>query len=239
MFSAIAGGIASSLVSGLFGKKSKKGPSLEEQYAAHAASQHDLARTLPSSQVAGWKAAGIHPLAGLGMASPGVPGFSSIGQEDNSHQAWADQAGQGVSRAVSAYMSREEREISRLSSKLALENQQLQNDRLRSEIALMSQPGTGPSVDSRYPESSSMPMGFGDTAPLLRLGRDSKGNPVRVWNDDLGDNEIMQALSSVLMTVPDYIHGNVTRPGGRSLKRFLSRLSRGASNPFNFIKERR
>ena len=36
-----------------------------------------------------------------------------------------------------------------------------------------------------------------NSKPLLRIGVDSKGNPLRVYNEDLGDNEVLQALTAL------------------------------------------
>jgi hypothetical protein len=124
--------------------------------------------------------------------------------------------GQGVSRAVSAISSREERQAARIMSSLNIENMALQNDRIRSEIALMNAPGTPPALssygsdaDARYPTQHQMPLGYGDTAPFLRKGLDSEGNTMRFWNDDLGDNEVMQALTSLGISVPEWLANNI------------------------------
>lgn len=180
----------------------------------------------------------IHPLTALGI-QPSVSGITnSIGSmDDSSSSRWGDalnEAGQGISRAVAAYSSREEREMSKISAKLQLENQELQNARLRSEIALMHSPGSPPGMslagsdsDARYPSQSHMPMGYGDTAPLLRVGRDRNGNPIRVYNDDLGDNEVLQAATAFGYSIPDWLHGNITRPAGAWLRDKLTPRYRG------------
>lgn len=82
--------------------------------------------------------AGIHPLAALGMGSPS-PAFSTDNQFDR-----IAEMGQGISRAVDSFATSEDRDLLRKSAVLDLENKSLQNDRLRSEIALMQQPGTPP-----------------------------------------------------------------------------------------------
>lgn len=235
----------SNLLGGVFGgsKKSKVDPVEQFRALQGEANRYalDFATKIPKAQMYGWKEAGIHPLAGLGMASPGAPAVGTFGQDTGSSgRDWGQimsDMGQGVSRAVAAYATREEREMARYSSALQLENQQLQNDRLRSEIALMHAPGSPPGLsgsgndaDARYPSQSHMPMGFGDTAPLFRIGRDENGNLIRVYNDDLGDNEVLQALTAFGYSVPDWIHGKL-RPvrdwlRSNSLQRFFKKGGR-------------
>jgi len=220
--SIISGGLslAGSLLAGK--QKAPSGPTLEEQYNANLGAQLNAARQLPEAQAEGWRKAGIHPLAGLGVSAPSVPGFASIGQESSTDNRWGnalESMGQGVSRAAAAYASREERDMARASGLLQIENQQLQNDRLRSEIALMHSPGTPPGLstagndgDARYPTQAHMPLGFGDSAPLLRKSIDRHGNTMDVYNDDLGDNEILQALTAAGVSVPQWMANNIIGP---------------------------
>lgn len=228
------------LLGGLFGKKSKGPDPLylqeESQKIANRYSL-DYATKYPSAAAYGFKEAGIHPVYGLGGGAamgqmPGINiGGGGANEEAMSHM---QTLGQGLSRVASAYLSREEREVAQASAALGLENQKLQNDRLRSEIALMNAPGQGPGLsetsaipgqgDARYPLQARMPMGLGDTAPLLRIGRDQKGNPIRVYNDDLGDNEVLQMLTSLGFSVPDWIRGNLTQPAAKGLRNFVKNM---------------
>lgn len=91
--------------------------------------------------------AGIHPLAALG-APLGSPAGATYGDSSSSRDIGSSIAnmGQGIARATEAYGSREERELLKIGAKLDLENKQLQNERLRSEIGLMRQPGTPPGL---------------------------------------------------------------------------------------------
>nr|QJB20682.1 MAG: DNA pilot protein [Microvirus sp.] len=216
----------SNILGGLFGGKSKKGPSLEDQYGAAAVASQNQARLMPSHQVAGWKAAGIHPLAGLGLSTPAAPAFGQVGGNDGPD--WGSrlsEMGQGVSRAAAAFASREEREMAKASGVLQLENQQLQNDRLRSEIALMHSAGTpglsstlGSNGDARYSTQRELPIGFGDQGPMWRHMVNEFGEKSRVLNEDvIGDSEVLQALSSVV-TLGDMLGNYMTSarsPGGK------------------------
>lgn len=126
-------GIASSVVGGLFGGKSK-GPSAYEQSKEFA--QNRLQWLVKDAE-----AAGIHPLAAIGMGSPS-PAFST--DQEPSTVDRISNMGQGIGRAMQAYGSREDRAILQKSAMLDLENKSLQNERLRSEISLMQQPGSPP-----------------------------------------------------------------------------------------------
>lgn len=172
---------------------------------------------------------GIHPLVALGIPPSAVGGEASIGGDVGASGQVAAELGQGIGRAVEAYATKDEREVTSVLQRLAVERGQLENESLKSDIALKraqlapAMPNQAiPTLiagqgDTRYPEQRRMPMGYGDTAPMLRMGRDDKGNVIRTWNDDLGDNEIMQALSALAFSVPDWIHGNIGRPAARAI----------------------
>lgn len=157
----------------------------------------------------------IHPLSMLGVQFGGTAQPTATFGGEDAGSKWGNalaETGQGISRAVAAWSSREERAMAKTSAKLNLENQQLQNDRLRSEIALMHGAGSPPGMsgmgnnsDARYPTQALMPLGYGDTAPLLRKGVDPfTGKTVRVYNDDLGDNEAMQ-FATFPLTAFDFV----------------------------------
>lgn len=176
---------------------------------------YQLAENLPAYQVAGWKKAGIHPLAGLGLSTPSAPAVAAIGGDDAGSK-WGralSDVGQGVSRAVAAYASREEREMAKMSAGLQLENQQLQNDRLRSEIALMHQAGTPPGMamsgnvtgdqDARYPTRSHLPLGLSSAAPRYIPLVNPDGSITNVTSPEAGDNELLMTWDFFLKTLPD------------------------------------
>nr|QJB20676.1 MAG: DNA pilot protein [Microvirus sp.] len=219
----------SNILGGLLGSKKKRGPSWDDQLTMH---RQGIFTDMKAKMDAA-RENNIHPIVALGGSFQGPQAQAQFG--DSGGTDWGsvlDTAGQGVSRAVAAAASREEREIAKVSAKLSLENQELQNARLRSEIALMHQAGTPPSYsytapetkDARYPGQSHMPLGFGDTAPLLRMARAPNGSMVRVYNDDLGDNELLQAASAFGYSMPDFIHGNFTRPAAKKLRGYLENM---------------
>lgn len=176
---------------------------------------------------------GIHPLSMLGIPSSGVPSLPLSGGDGGGSDrlAAASEMGQGISRAVAAYATREEREMAKASSALTLENQQLQNERLRSEIALMHAPGSPPGIsgvgsdaDARYPAQSHMPVGFGNSGPLYKKGYDEHGNPVRVLNEDvIGDSDFLQTVAALGYSLPDWISSNVGELLGRAHYRYFVR----------------
>lgn len=219
----------SNLLGGLLGGKKKRGPSWEDQLTMH---RQGIFTDMKAKMDAA-RENNIHPIVALGGNFTGPQAQAQFGESGGTD--WGsvlDSAGQGVSRAVAAAASREEREIAKASAKLSLENQELQNARLRSEIALMHQAGQPPSYswsapetkDARYPQQSHMPMGYGDTAPLLRFGRDPAGNMIRVYNDDLGDNEMLQAASALGYSMPDWVHGNFTKPTAKKIRGYLEKM---------------
>jgi len=165
---------------------------------------------------------GLHPLVALGVNTPPAPQPHYAGDTGSSVGQALSNAGQDVSRAVAAYQTKEQREEDRVLRKLSVERAGLENELLKSQIAgsrAQLAPAHSINPDPRYPDQSQMPLGYGDTAPFLRMGKDSKGNPIRVYNDDLGDNELLQALTAIGMSVPDYIHGNLGRPTAKKLRK--------------------
>lgn len=234
----LAAGIsaASSLLGGLFGGK-KKGPSLEEQaqHQIHAQKEMDLKR--PSWVVEGAKAAGLHPLAVLGMpavgASVGSIGGGSESSGSRMGRTIADM-GQGVSRAVSAYKDAETRATEKRMIDLQMQGLELDNVRKASEIKLMNQPGNPPGMSVTGAEgfhdmlSKQMPgqMGIQKGAPpIFKTAVDQKGNPIRVWNEeDLGDSEVLAALTSMGYSVPDWIHGNIGKPAASKLRKLITHV---------------
>lgn len=79
---------------------------------------------------------GIHPSLALGVQPTQAPEGFIAGTNSKMDNIFSS-LGQGVSRAVEAGASKEERLMARTSAALELENKRLQNERLTSEIALM------------------------------------------------------------------------------------------------------
>lgn len=252
--SAAAGGTAASILGGLgsFGNLlgglggllgSKGGFSAKDGYKMGDVAYRNakiMAQNLPTYQMQGWKNAGIHPLAGMGMPTVGPSSFS-VGGEASAGDIAAG-IGNGVSRAVEAWQSKEERQFARISSALSLENMQLQNDRLRAEIALASSPGTAPgmAVDPFMPGQSvsasghipqefykalPTPLGTGRAGPAHNIAIDRNGVPMRVLNTDLiGDNDWMQLADLFMSTIPDLAHGYIGKPFSNKFSQMRSRM---------------
>lgn len=143
--------------------------------------------------VEGAKKAGIHPLAALGVPVSSPNTLQPFGDAGGSSGVgdFLSNAGQGVSRAVEAYMTREDRAISRASAALDLENKRLQNTRLASEIRLL-QAGSTPGLPGKVHDRSIW-------------ARDRDGKLTEVLNPDLGDNEFMMAQDWMTRTLPQDI----------------------------------
>lgn len=121
------------------------------------------------------KAAGVHPLAALGA---NVSSFSpiSIGTDFSSPVGDSiSRAGQDISRAVSATMTKDERVKKNLLDTYTLERAKLENDLLRSQIIKVNQPSS-----PGLPSNSSMPLltGQGDSTPTFNSSGYVNENPL-------------------------------------------------------------
>lgn len=241
---AIAAGL--DIAGGLLGSKgtSRKRERDSAIIASEVALDHS--RKAPSAAVEGFRAAGIHPLFGL-TGTSGVTAMPSYSTPADSGGPNFAQVGQGIARAATAFTGRAERAIAEKSAQLGLENQELQNQRLRSEIGLMNQPGRGPGLTSApgmdgQPDSSlarakqlisqmDTPLGRTQGAfPLHKTAFDEQGNAIRMFNEeDLGDNDIAQIAHLLRYTLPDYAHNF-----GRKIAKKIRNRSRDydRSNPY-------
>lgn len=229
----------SSLLGGMFGGKTSSAQKEINYLNAEAMKQNMYLQEQSFYNPVHWrvqdaKRTGINPLVALGM-NPYMGATSmmgdSVGGTRNSAIDGLAAAGQDVSRAIAGIQTKEQRDQSRALAALGLERAGLENELLRSQIAgqraqLAPAISSSGGADPRYPAQQDMPLGYGDTAPFLRIARDRKGNPIRVYNDDVGDNEMLQAITALGMSVPDYIHGNFTKPAARMMRRGYS-LIRG------------
>lgn len=138
----VAAELGGQLLGGLLGSKgtSRK----RERDSARIASEEALrhARLAPSAAVEGFQAAGIHPLFGL-TGTSGVTAMPSYSTPADGGKDFST-VGQNIGRAAAALTAPQERAIAAESAKLGLENQQLQNDYLRTQILHMNSPGTPP-----------------------------------------------------------------------------------------------
>lgn len=168
---------------------------------------------------------GIHPLMMLGAStsSPSPVAVSSGGSgRDFSSIA---QAGTDLSRAITGGQTKMERLQERL-LETQITGQEIDNVMRASQVRTANQVGNPPessSLAERLLDYKTNRTGYGDSvAGIHKIGMDESGNPIRVYNtDELGDNEVAQALHALRYTFPDYIHGNVTKPLARPLARFF------------------
>lgn len=129
-FGSMFGGGGSSAAK-LDGKRTRR---MEARYAA---------KVLPSLQVYGWKKAGIHPLAGIGLnPASGVQDYYRGGADEKS----ISDMGQNLSRAIGATVpGAHEKQM----QELAVERAQLENEMLKTQITNVgSQAGDPPRVET-------------------------------------------------------------------------------------------
>lgn len=139
---------------GLFGKK-KKAPNFQEQMWMN----QQMEGAMLEARIGKMRELGFHDLVAAGI-NPATGGGYSVFNDAGPDKAEAIAGmGQGLSRAAHAWMAPEQRDYEIMSMNLGLENQALQNERLRSEIGLMRQPGTPPglSLNSMGPDVVKVP----------------------------------------------------------------------------------
>lgn len=215
-----------SFLGGLF--RGNDGPSPKEQMNH----QINLQRTLWLDQlpmmVRGAKKAGLHPLVAAGVNPASGGSFSYGGSDGDSAGQFLADAGQGISRAVEAYSTREERALQRTGMALDLENKRLHNTRLASEIRLMQTGSTNP---------PGMTPGM---IPRNIHAVDPDGRAVRVLNPEAGDNEFLMMADFLSRTLPDELRHMTGRTKAEFKKMFrvpdlisrLNRASRRQANPW-------
>lgn len=127
-------GAGASLLGGLMGRSSA-----EKQAKQNIKLQKEFAQTGIQWKVKDAEKAGVHPLYALGAQTHS---FSPVSVGDPLPGAIADM-GQGIGRAVESGMSNTGR-IDRVMQALTVERAELENMKLRSEIALANQAGQAP-----------------------------------------------------------------------------------------------
>lgn len=167
------------LGAGLLGSRS-----LSNQRAANEQLQREFANNAISWRVADAKRAGIHPLYALG--APTMSPAVSLGNDPMA--AAVGSMGQDIGRAVDAGLTGDQKALGKVGTALSLENMQLQNDLLRSRIAMMN--------TSRNP---SLPVGLGPDPNIIE-GQGDAGIKVKPGETEVvaGDN-----ASQAAVVVPD------------------------------------
>lgn len=240
----------SSILGNLLGGGSS-GAAKEARHIAYDTWQtnKDLAYNGVKIRVADAKAAGVHPAIALGLPGHSVPG-TVVGDTSSSSRGRDafESLGQGVSRAVEAMATKEDRLLARTSAALAVKNQQLQNDRLASEIALMNTGSTpGITKNPHMPGQGDIMMvpkeivsnngvgevGISPSDKLLRYTKD--GRPVRVPSQAFADANMDDGPASwiyqLTRSIPDMVASETDQ--WRSNRRRLVRAATGR-NPRNY-----
>lgn len=179
---AIATGLASGLVNAA--GRSRGGTSAADiANVLESRRAMDRDDTAIQRRVADARAAGIHPLAALGASvssSSWQPMFQGSSGGGNPIVEALAQSGQDITRALAAGMTPEAKQHA-IMGQLQLENQSLQNDLLRSQLARLNQ---SPSVG--LPSNSDMPgltgSGFGGSYVVERpamVTHAMPGNPAQ------------------------------------------------------------
>lgn len=162
--------------------------------------KRELTRNSLAYKMKKFKQAGIHPLYGLGMsgggggtpaAQVGSPSLSSGGISGPGYSGSDGLAqglsamGQGIGRAVDQFATQEDRNITRASAALQLENQGLQNELIRSQIRRIDA-GTGPAMPSS--KGAYLIDGQGNTVGKVDIDRNqfTQRLPEPKQNIDLG-----------------------------------------------------
>lgn len=164
-----AGSILGSVAGGLFGKDQA-----EDTSRANLEAQREFAQQGVRWKVADAKAAGIHPLYALGAQTHSfTPSFVGGGGFDFSDLG---RHGQNIARAAMQGSTEEERSAAKIEASveaqqattLRLQNMELQNDLLRSQIARLNQ-GTGPAFPNAAGPTGGL-SGQGDVTALTGGG---------------------------------------------------------------------
>lgn len=164
--------------------------SAENANAANAAQnqlnlayQHEANTKNIQWKVADAKAAGLHPLAALGVSAAGGPS-ASIGQTaDTSMGDAVSRTGQDISRALSATQSQQRRAeaFDNATRSLDIENKSLQNELLRSRIAI-SKAGSPPASPS--PDQAWQVSGQGEVPSVkMKPFEVTPGQPGTPWQE--------------------------------------------------------
>jgi hypothetical protein len=232
------GGIGNALggIAGAFGKKKKPPP--PSMLRADAALHHAAVNNAHwRSTMKRAKEYNIHPLTAMGFpVSASAPTVLSGSQSND--------MGQNISRASQALQGLGDRSAQKALDALTLRRAQLENKLLESQITSIDRsnnPAVGAGFDKTGQYSDKLlesthagginrelakvvsdKTGHADgKVPLFKIVVDERGNDIRVYNEEAGDNEVLQALTAVGYSVPDYLYSNVTQPYGRALRKFV------------------
>lgn len=145
VWQAVLGSIAGAAAGKLLDKSMDGGSDVTD---ANAAIQREFAQQGVRWRVADAQAAGVHPLFALGAQLPGYQPVHQVGSESSVGALSA--VGQDIGRAVDGTRTPRERAAARLEA-LSLERGELENELLRSRIAILNQQSGPPMVDPANP----------------------------------------------------------------------------------------
>lgn len=193
----------------IFGGKKKKGPSIDDQYAAAAKWGPHIFRKDLEAKMKLADIHGIHKLQMLGLPAAALPGVSvppPDGGQDSGVIDALSAAGEGFSRIRAAgAQSTMERLQERLLT-AQVEGQEIQNARSASELALATTgvpPALGKFDDNFYEALSNQQPGIQRVRPLFARRLTPDGKQVLEFETEDQDNELLQSLSVLLMAA-DY-----------------------------------
>lgn len=181
------------------------GPGLGEQNKTQLLWDKKRATELPSAVVAGAEKAGLHPLAALGMNMSGGVG-ASVGGGGPSPGQKAAALGEGISSAVSRYQSAEDQALARSYSKAQLQNLELQNSRLASEVRLMNQPSQPPALSRSIFDGQTGPFDHAMVQAELRGDPDFWFQGRRNWTQSM-----LNQMEADYLAVPQAYLGRAYR----------------------------
>lgn len=183
-------GAGANLLNGMFGRQQTADINAQNLAESRYQATHSIQEKVDDA-----KAAGINPLAALGVSS--VNPAVAVGNTDSGIAA----AGQDIARAASAANKDNKEQLLKeklLEAQIANTNSDtVKNTAAASSLALRAQPGTPPGV--RVPLPTAAPH-TRDTLPLYQDFRDRGGGRVTLLSKEA--SEAVQNASSLPMAVP-------------------------------------
>lgn len=205
-------GAGASLLGSWFSSKSaeENRESQERMAAQNIALQKEFAQSGVQWKVQDALKAGVHPLAALGAQTVGFSPVQVGGFGDTSMGKGLAEAGQHIGRALSAAGTAKERDaLTGTTAALALENQQLQNEFLRSRIALTRSqigppaPTLTPTDPFEHPTAKKPEDNPGIMMGGIRVLPHPAWSPMKAIQDRYGDEGPVNWGTSIAVAVAD------------------------------------
>lgn len=234
-FGSLLGGLGS-----VFGGK-KKGPTMQDQING----QIQLNRKQFEQTMANADRFGIHRLVALGALPSGGASFSVGGGDSGNWATDVADMGQNIGRALDAFSAPEQRKVQDILTRQSIERGDLENDLLRSEIALK-HAQTGPAFpvgpvqvvpDQVTAGSGGYEAGVSQANQRLMFNQD--GSTIRAMGPDLAgaglDDGPANWYYHLTRTLPDMIAADsnyFTKRAGRALRKAVTK-KRGDKSKYN------